>query len=197
MAKIIGIWEYPNEACLSFLSVIITSSNGKFSALPGLCEGNPSVICGFPSQRPVTRSYDIFFDVHLNRQLSKQSKSRETSWHSLWRHCYGNFVGPRAPQRSEDVPVNLQAQNGPPSTTGQPVQSSVNSADNGLVPSYLEQTAPPSYGDYEDYSTPLPLDETPEPSSIYVPPEDDNPVPEVMCVCDIFVIPLPTEITYG
>ena len=30
-----------------------------FFALPALCEGNPPVTGGFPSQRPVTRSFDV------------------------------------------------------------------------------------------------------------------------------------------
>ena len=45
--------------------------------------------CGFPSQRPVTRSFDVSFDLHLNKCLSKQSWGcwfETTSW-SLWRHC--------------------------------------------------------------------------------------------------------------
>ena len=32
-----------------------------FSALLALCEGNPPVTGGFPSQRPVARSVDVFF----------------------------------------------------------------------------------------------------------------------------------------
>ena len=42
------------------------------------------------SQRPVTRSF-VFFDLRLNKQLSKQSIRRwfETSSLSLWRHCNG------------------------------------------------------------------------------------------------------------
>ena len=27
----------------------------------------------FPSQRPVTRNFDVFFDLRLNKRLSKQS----------------------------------------------------------------------------------------------------------------------------
>ena len=27
----------------------------------------------FPAQRPVTQSFDVFFDLHLNKRLSKQS----------------------------------------------------------------------------------------------------------------------------
>ena len=40
----------------------------NFSALLALCEGNPPVTGGFPSQRPVTRSFDVFFDQRLNKQ---------------------------------------------------------------------------------------------------------------------------------
>ena len=47
-----------------------------FSALVNLCEGNPSVTGGFPSQRPVTRSFHVFFDLRLNKRLSKQSRGR-------------------------------------------------------------------------------------------------------------------------
>ena len=60
-----------------------------FSRSLALCEGNPSVTSGFPSQRPVMRRFDVFFGLCLNKQLSKQSRRRwfETSSHSLWRHC--------------------------------------------------------------------------------------------------------------
>ena len=37
-----------------------------FSVLLALCEGNSPVGGGFPSQRPVTRSFDSFFDLRLN-----------------------------------------------------------------------------------------------------------------------------------
>ena len=59
-----------------------------FYALLALCEGNPSVTDGFPSQSPVTRSFYVFFDLHLNKRLSKQSRHRwfETPSRSLWRH---------------------------------------------------------------------------------------------------------------
>ena len=43
------------------------------SALLALCAGNSPVIGEFPSQRPVTRSFDVFFDLPANKQLSKQS----------------------------------------------------------------------------------------------------------------------------
>ena len=46
-----------------------------FSTLLVLCEGNPPVTGRLPSQRPVKRSFDVFFDLHLNKRLSKQSKT--------------------------------------------------------------------------------------------------------------------------
>ena len=41
--------------------------------------------------QPVTRSFDVFFDVRLNKRLSKQSGRRwfETPSPSLWRHFNG------------------------------------------------------------------------------------------------------------
>ena len=60
-----------------------------FSALLALYEEGPPVTGGFPSKRPVTQNFDVFFDMRLNKQLSKQSGRRwfETPWRSLWRHC--------------------------------------------------------------------------------------------------------------
>ena len=59
------------------------------SALLVLCAGNSPVTSEFPSQRPVTRSFDVFFDLRLTKRLSKQSRHRwfETPLRLLWRHC--------------------------------------------------------------------------------------------------------------
>ena len=45
-----------------------------FSALLAICAGNSPVPGEFPAQRPVTRkmSFDVFFDPHPNKRLSKQ-----------------------------------------------------------------------------------------------------------------------------
>ena len=43
-----------------------------FSALLAICAGNSLVPGEVPAQRPVTRSFDVFFDLHPNKQLSKQ-----------------------------------------------------------------------------------------------------------------------------
>ena len=55
----------------------------NFSALLAFC-----VTGEFPAQRPVTRSFDVFFDLRLNKHLSKQSWGLwfETPSCSLWRH---------------------------------------------------------------------------------------------------------------
>ena len=44
-----------------------------FSAPLTLCAGNSPVTGEFPSQSPVTRSFDAFFDLHMNKRLGKQS----------------------------------------------------------------------------------------------------------------------------
>ena len=43
----------------------------------------------FPAQRPVTRSFDIFFNLRLNKRVSKQWWGwwPETLSRPLWRHC--------------------------------------------------------------------------------------------------------------
>ena len=43
-----------------------------FSALLAICAGNSPVTGEFPAQRPVTRSFDVFFELRLNKRLSKQ-----------------------------------------------------------------------------------------------------------------------------
>ena len=59
-----------------------------FSALLALCAGNSPVIGEFPTQRPVTRSFDVSFNLRLNKRLSTQSWGRwfETPSYSIWRH---------------------------------------------------------------------------------------------------------------
>ena len=59
-----------------------------FSALLAICAGN------FPAQRTVTRSCDVFFDLRLNKRLSKQSWGCNyvRLWENIeriitWLHC--------------------------------------------------------------------------------------------------------------
>ena len=65
-----------------------------FSALRAICAGNSPAYGEFPSQRPGTRSFDVFFDLHLNKRLSKQSRGWwfETLSPPLWRRCNDKLV---------------------------------------------------------------------------------------------------------
>ena len=65
-----------------------------FSALLAICAGNSPVPGEFPTQRPVTRSCDVYFDLRPNKRLSKQWWGRwfETQSWSLWRHRTDNLV---------------------------------------------------------------------------------------------------------
>ena len=68
-----------------FFSFMMTSWNGTISALP------------------VTRSFDIFFDLHLKKRLSKQSWGWwfETPSRSLWRQC--NALGKEETNGTEKI----------------------------------------------------------------------------------------------
>ena len=79
--------KYTPDKVLSLC--MMTSS---FSALLAICAGNSPVTGEFPTQRPVRRSFDVFFDLCLNKQLSTQSRGWwfETLSRPLWRHCNGN-----------------------------------------------------------------------------------------------------------
>ena len=63
----------------------MTSSNEKIFRVTGHLCGVPGE---FPAQRPVTRSFDVFFDLRLNKRFSKQSWGWwfETLSRPLWRH---------------------------------------------------------------------------------------------------------------
>ena len=65
-----------------------------FSALQAFCVGNSLVTGEFPAQRPVTRSFDVFFDLRLNKRLIKQSRRRwfEISPCQLWCHCTVSYI---------------------------------------------------------------------------------------------------------
>ena len=67
----------------------MTSSNGNMFRVTGRLCGNSPVTGEFPTLRPVTRSFDCFFNVHLDKRLSKQSWGwwLETLSCPLWHHC--------------------------------------------------------------------------------------------------------------
>ena len=55
-----------------------------FSALLAIC-GNSPVTVEFPAQRPVTRSFEVFFDLHRNNRSSKPS------WTSVLRRQHAHY----------------------------------------------------------------------------------------------------------
>ena len=76
----------------SYSLFMMTSWIGNIFRVTGLGEGKSPVTDGFPSQRLVTRSLDVFFDLRLDERLSKQSRRRwfETLSSPLWHHCNSN-----------------------------------------------------------------------------------------------------------
>ena len=65
-----------------------------FFALLALCGANSPVTGEFPSQKPVTRSFYIFYGLRLDKWLNKPSRHQwfETPSRSLWRPCYDIIV---------------------------------------------------------------------------------------------------------
>ena len=76
LAKNESWWRHQMEIC---------------SVLLVICAGNSPVSGEFPAQRPVTRGFDVFFDLRLSERLSKHSWGwwLETPSPLLWRHIDG------------------------------------------------------------------------------------------------------------
>ena len=79
----------PNHSLSSLTNTWWRHQMEKLSALLALCAGNSPVTSEYPSQRPVTCSFDVFFDLSRNKWLSKQSWGWwfEMPSHSLCHHC--------------------------------------------------------------------------------------------------------------
>ena len=80
---------------LLFILIVLTwwcHQMETFPALLAICAGNSAVTGEFPTQKPVTRSFDVFFDLRLNKRLSKQWRGWwfGTPSRPLWRHCNGH-----------------------------------------------------------------------------------------------------------
>ena len=71
-----------------------------FSALLAIFAGNSPVPGEIPTQRPVTRSFDVFFDQRPYKRLSRQwwDKWFETPSRPLWRHGNGGFRQKPSPE---------------------------------------------------------------------------------------------------
>ena len=82
-----------------------------FSALLAICAGNSPVPGEFPTQRPVTRSFDIYFELRPNKRLSKQSWGWwfETPSRPLCRHRNDNQSSVwQSVRRIQFIPHSLQ-----------------------------------------------------------------------------------------
>ena len=69
---------------------MMTSSNGNIFRVTGPLCGKFTGPGELPWQRPVTRSFDVFIDLRLNKRLSKQPAWCwwfEMPSRSFWRHC--------------------------------------------------------------------------------------------------------------
>ena len=122
---------------------MMTSSNrNAFRVILALCAGNSPATGEFPSRRPVTRSFDVFFDVCLNTRLSKQPRGRwfETPSHSLWRHCKERILA-QWHYMASNTRVTIGLGNG-----SVPIQSYAFTSINSLRPSdaYMRRWTRPS-----------------------------------------------------
>ena len=66
-------WAWKKHQAFQVNFHMMTSSNGNIFRVTGPLCGEFTGPGEFPTQRPVTRSFDVFFDLCLNKRLSKQS----------------------------------------------------------------------------------------------------------------------------
>ena len=87
VTQVNGILCFQTQWFIAILHTMMTSSNGNISRVIGHLCGEFISPGEFPPQRPVTRSFDVFFDLRLNKRLSKQSWGWwfETQSRPLWR----------------------------------------------------------------------------------------------------------------
>ena len=94
---------------LKAITYMMTSSNKNNFRVTGHFWGEFTVPGEFPAQRPVTRNFDVFSDLRLNKQLSKQSwgwwfekplsslcrHSNGILYHVMWLPCNGGLAKPK------------------------------------------------------------------------------------------------------
>ena len=105
--KFMTWWRHEMET----FSALLTICAGN--ALLTICAGNSPVPGEFPTQRPVTRSFDVFFDLRLNKRLSIQSWGWwfKTPSRPLWRHC-NDIVVELLSGKCFRTPLNIGSSNG-------------------------------------------------------------------------------------
>ena len=88
---ILSAGSWPSRFPVGLLAVLIHEDIIKWKHFPRYWPfvQEFTVTGEFPTQRPVTRSFDVFFDLCLNKRLSKQSWGWwfDTLSRPLWRHC--------------------------------------------------------------------------------------------------------------
>ena len=96
------------SACHAIQHTLCHHQMETFSALLAICAGKSPVPGEFPTQRPVTRSFDVYFDLHPNKWLRKQLWGWwfKTPSRSLW--CHRNVhhidaLAPTAPISDTDI----------------------------------------------------------------------------------------------
>ena len=84
-----GHCNYPTKKTPTTQLIMMTSSNGNIFRVTGPLCGEFTGPGEFPTQRSVTLSFDVFFDLRPNKWLSKQPWGWwfETPSCSLWRQC--------------------------------------------------------------------------------------------------------------
>ena len=70
-------WSEISPACEGWRTLWWRHGIGTLCALLALCEGNPPVNGGFPSQRPVMQTLDFFFGNSINKLLDKRSLAND------------------------------------------------------------------------------------------------------------------------
>ena len=95
-----ALCQWSNDKCLEKVHIMMMSSNGNIFRGTGPLWGEPPVKSGFPSQRLVTRSFGVFFDMLLksgwanNRDAGDQSRHRThhdiTIMETTWKAFYSN-----------------------------------------------------------------------------------------------------------
>ena len=112
---------------------MMTSSNGNIFSVTGALCGEFTGQLWIYLQRQVTRSFDVFFDLRLNKRLSKQSRIWwfETSSLHLWRHCNADQLwrklliigGLQVQKSSDDTASNVSCEKGKREKGSNDVQS--------------------------------------------------------------------------
>ena len=94
MYDITKIYDFGSSTCGYTIFIIFIPrwrhQMETFSASLAICARNSPVIGEFRAQRPVTRSFDVFFDLRPNKHW--WGWWIETPSHPLWRHCNAGMI---------------------------------------------------------------------------------------------------------